>query len=123
MAELNLKQKLALKKLKDYDVDKLTVHYSGGGDDGCIDQIQCLNINGDPISIEISHEFDDWLYQLISDNVEWDWVNNEGGYGELNVTLGKNGTISIEHSQRVIENYSYGVNHEDMILDIIDGPS
>ena len=34
---MDLKQKIELKKLHDYNICRLEIHYSGGGDDGCID--------------------------------------------------------------------------------------
>ena len=30
---------------------------------------------------------EDTFYELLCDNIEWDWVNNEGGFGSLKIDL------------------------------------
>tara|TARA_R110002012_G_C11271962_1_gene569538 strand:+ start:43 stop:453 length:411 start_codon:yes stop_codon:yes gene_type:complete len=114
MENLTIKQKLELKKLKDQNVSRVEISYSGGGDDGCIDHYQAYTVdvygkekyNRDIKLSSFSDAFDDYIYELLSDTVEWDWVNNEGGYGELVIDIeGQN--IEINHNQRHIEQYHY----------------
>ena len=116
---MELKEKLELKKLKDHNVAIVEVHYSGGGDDGCIDQILCKNIDDDHID-NINVDLEEYFYNYISRNIEWDWINNEGGYGclTLNVETQK---IEIDHSQRTVEDWHYDRDMEE--LKILDGTS
>tara|TARA_R110000744_G_scaffold96624_2_gene186737 strand:+ start:306 stop:557 length:252 start_codon:yes stop_codon:yes gene_type:complete len=81
--ELNLKQKIELKKLKDNNIFRIEIHYSGGGDDGCIEEYCFYDIENNSIIIkdEVFEELDDYFYSMLCENIEWDWVNNDGGYG------------------------------------------
>jgi hypothetical protein len=114
MEKLTIKQKLELKKLRDLNVSKLEISYSGGGDDGCIDNWAVYTIgsngkekwNGDIIINSFAEEFEDYVYNLLSDVIEWDWVNNEGGYGSLIFDI-ENQEVKIDHSQRHVEEYHY----------------
>ena len=45
MENLTIRQKLELKKLRDLNVSKIEIHYSGGGDDGCIDYYQAYTVD------------------------------------------------------------------------------
>ena len=114
MENLTIKQKLELKKLRDLNVSKIEISYSGGGDDGCIDHYQVYTINSEGkekynSSISVSSfadAFDDYIYELLSNVIEWDWVNNEGGYGELVIDIEKQ-NVEINHNQRHVEEYHY----------------
>jgi len=114
MENLTIKQKLELKKLRDLNVSKIEISYSGGGDDGCIDHYQVYTINSEgeekynsSISVSsFSDVFDDYIYELLSNVIEWDWVNNEGGYGELVIDIEKE-SVEIHHNQRHVEEYHY----------------
>ena len=48
----------------------------------------------------------DYLYDFISNNIEWDWINNDGGYGTITIDL-ETGKMTIDHSQRHVEDYHY----------------
>tara|TARA_R100001015_G_C4631670_1_gene194389 strand:+ start:1196 stop:1606 length:411 start_codon:yes stop_codon:yes gene_type:complete len=119
MENLTIKQKLELKKLRDLNVSKLEISYSGGGDDGCIDNwgVYTIDQNGEEryshdISVtSFADAFDDYIYELLSSVIEWDWVNNEGGYGCLTINV-ENGDVTIDHSQRHIEDYHYDENRK-----------
>jgi len=114
MDNLTIKQKLELRKLKDLNVSKIEISYSGGGDDGCIDHYEVYTINSKGEErynkdIEISsftNAFEDYIYELLSTVIEWDWVNNEGGYGDLVIDI-EGQDIEINHNQRHIEQYHY----------------
>ena len=63
---------------------------------------------------EIEREWDDLLYDMISNNVEWDWINNDGGYGMMHIDCTKNPwKIKIDHVQRTTEDHYY----DDIKLD------
>jgi|TARA_R100000479_G_C6368262_1_gene195868 hypothetical protein len=122
MENLTIKQKLELKKLRDLNVSKVEISYSGGGDDGCIDNwgVYTIDSNGkekwnrDIIINSFSEAFDDYVYNLLSNVIEWDWVNNEGGYGCLTLDI-ENEEIKIDHSQRHVEEYHYSDNQSQLL--------
>ena len=125
MEKLTIKQKLEIKKLRDLNVSKVHISYSGGGDDGCIDDYTAHTINseGNEVSnldIELSSfadTFDDYIYNLLSNAIEWDWVNNEGGWGELVIDI-ENENIEINHSQRHVENYHYSQDRSESLKNL-----
>ena len=108
--KLTIKQKLELKKLKDHNVSYFEVQYSGGGDDGCLDEVEFFDVNGKPIKTldegKFMSEMDDYIYELIGNQVHYDWINNEGGFGVLIMNLEDN-TVNIEHNQRYTEYHPY----------------
>ena len=125
MEKLTIKQKLELKKLRDLNVSKVEISYSGGGDDGCIDDYQAFKINSegkeqlnrDLELSSFSDAFDDYVYDLLSSTVEWDWVNNEGGWGLLTIDI-ENENIDVNHSQRHVEEYHYSQTHSESLKNL-----
>jgi len=110
--ETKLKKNLAIQVIKDHNISKIEVTYSGGGDDGCIDEVRFEDIDGNDIDVqmekEVDGEWDDLLYNMLSDNIEWDWINNDGGYGIMNIDCTKDPwNIKINHTQRVTEDHYY----------------
>ena len=125
MENLTIQQKLQLRKLKDLNVTKVEISYSGGGDDGCIDDYTAYTINESgeevydnniPLS-SFADAFDDYIYNLLSEVVEWDWVNNEGGYGELEINIQEE-KVEIHHTQRHTEDYHYHQDHHESLKNL-----
>jgi len=110
--ETKLKRNIAVQVIKDHNIAKIEVDYSGGGDDGCIDDVRYEDIDENKIDIlmepDVSAEWDDLLYNMLSENIEWDWINNEGGYGQMMIDCTKTPwKVTINHSQRVLEDHYY----------------
>ena len=110
--ETKLKRNLAVQVIKDHNIASIEVDYSGGGDDGCIDDVRYEDIDENKIDIlmepDVSAEWDDLLYNMLSENIEWDWINNEGGYGQMMIDCTKTPwKVTINHSQRVLEDHYY----------------
>ncbi len=112
MAETKLKKNLAVQVIKDYNISKIEIYYAGGGDDGCIDSVTYYDHNENEIDVimnnEVEPEWDELLYNLLNEHIEWDWVNNEGGCGHMYIDCTKDPwNINIDHQQRVVEDYKY----------------
>ena len=129
--KLNLEQKIQLKKLKDYNVKLVEIHYDGGGDDGMINDVVYYDDNdighrGCPLKknkVNKSDKLDNYYYQILCDNIDWDWVNNEGGFGHMVIDL-LTEEVTIFHSQRHVEYYEYKVENESKkMFKIINGTS
>ena len=57
---------------------------------------------------EVEAEWDDLLYNILNDNIEWDWINNDGGSGHMYIDCTKNPwKINIDHSQNIREDHTY----------------
>ena len=110
--ETKLKRNLAVQVIKDHNIAKIEIDYNGGGDDGCIDEVRFEDIDGNNIDVtmegEVEREWDDLLYNMLSDNIEWDWINNDGGYGQMIVDCTKTPwNVKINHTQRITEDHYY----------------
>ena len=110
--ETKLKRNLAVQVIKDHNISKIEIEYNGGGDDGCIDEVRFEDINENKIDIEmdqpVQSAWDDLLYDMVSNNVEWDWINNDGGYGEMIIDCTLDPwKIKINHTQRITEDHYY----------------
>jgi hypothetical protein len=115
--ETKLKRNIAVQVIKDHNISKIEVEYHGGGDDGCIEQITYYTTDpgsGDQVDIKIEmdhdveHAWDDLLYNLLNENIEWDWINNDGGSGWMYINCAKDPwEINIDHSQTIREDYHY----------------
>ncbi len=110
--ETKLKRNIAVQVIKDHNISNIEVDYSGGGDDGCIDEVRFEDIDGNSIDVqmekEVDREWDDLLYNMLSDNIEWDWINNDGGYGQMLIDCTKSPwSVKINHTQRICEDHYY----------------
>ena len=117
--ETKLKRNIAVQVIKDHNISNIEVDYSGGGDDGCIDDVRFEDHNENKIDVfmepEVSSEWDDLLYDMLSNNIEWDWINNDGGYGQMIIDCTKTPwDVKIDHVQRVTEDHYY----DDIKFDI-----
>lgn len=87
-------------------IRSINVTFNGGEDSGDISYIEYRDAKGEqvkgpgrqwdseaqkpvdvPGDIEVPETFDEELYRLIENNVDHDWVNNEGGGGTLDIDL------------------------------------
>lgn len=100
----NLKIDVCLIVLNLNGVSNIEFSYSGAGDDGAIDDINYLNMDGDTIvktkkdieNIEgINNILEDVADELLCQIT--DWWNNDGGYGELTLNT-LDGTYSIQNN-------------------------
>ena len=100
-------------KLKDHNVSRIVVEFSGGGDDGGIDDVQyyldkeefnCLN--KDPLAGNSNS--DDFFYRMIDQQTQYtgDWVNNDGGWGTLTINLEDN-VYEVECNFRTSEHHQW----------------
>ena len=75
-------------------------------------KVRFEDIDGNKIDVqmegEIEASWDDLLYNMLGDNIEWDWVNNDGGYGQMKIDCTKTPwKVKIDHTQRVTEDHYY----------------
>jgi len=101
--------------LVNHGIKKVIVSYSGGGDDGAIDEILVTtNPNEDFSDAVINlNDYDSGLYSLLEDyctekllEIIEDWYNGEGGHGCITIDV-ENGTYEIQNNIRVVEYEEY----------------
>jgi len=110
-----LTQVLLVTKVKDLGVDSIYIEFSGSGDSGDVDDV-LFQRKGEDISSMIETKIDegsvelfkDIAWQIINEKVDavGDWVNNEGGFGHLEIDVYKK-TYDLTYSQRTTEDYDW----------------
>jgi hypothetical protein len=119
-----LTQVLLVTKVKDLGVDSIYIEFSGSGDSGDVDDVN-FHRKGEDISSVIEQSineesaydekfertidlFKDIAWQIINEKVDavGDWVNNEGGFGHLEIDVYKK-TYDLTYSQRTTEEYDW----------------
>ena len=114
----------SLLKLADLGITAIRISYSGGGDDGSIDEVLATEDDADDFedvySLDFFEEIDsenrtviaDWCHEKLLNDIE-DWWNNEGGYGYLYIKI-PSGEYKIENNINYVETF----NHSGKILDV-----
>ena len=97
----------ALLELKELGVIEIEISYSGGGDDGAIDDVELqYNLSGNRTRAdrqlpegwdEIKNELEEWTYERLG--TEGDWVNNDGGEGTITIQV-PSGEYTLNHGVR-----------------------
>tara|TARA_B100001769_G_C22105604_1_gene597263 strand:+ start:1341 stop:1712 length:372 start_codon:yes stop_codon:yes gene_type:complete len=108
----NLKILAIINKAKDGGATVINAEFSGGGDSGDIDEINCGNnitepyehMENQPLDENDDTKLKDYLYEVINDSVGMygDWVNNSGGYGNLIWNIVDN-TFKVDYVQNTTE--------------------
>jgi len=76
-------------KLKELNVERITIDFSGSGDSGSIDAIRLLDLDDNEIDNngDLNESIEELGYDILENSFEYDWYNNEGGSGELTINL------------------------------------
>lgn len=77
-------------KLKDNGISIIRIEFSGSGDSGSIDSTEVLDKNEDNIDLENSdllERIEDYGYDILSNQYNYDWYNNDGGRGTLIINI------------------------------------
>lgn len=106
--ELNIKMLFA--SLAEKGIVEIHIGFDGSGDSGSIDDdITCYVENSDSeqipaenISDEVKNNLSDLGYHILYTYYNYDWYNNEGGYGTIHISI-KNQDWDIEGYQRTYD--------------------
>lgn len=101
--------------LREKGVKNIHIEYAGSGDSGAIDSIDVFE--GD---YNLTHEeyqsVEDFAYSIL-DNYEYDWYNNEGGYGTVKIDLDE---MTWEIDGYIYEYKSIPAGDEGDLVEFID---
>lgn len=114
--KLKFQRILTLKAIKDKSIETIEITFSGGGDDGDIDNVNFIkngmhyaNLNADEKKNEdIIKIITDWGWNIIEETADTagDWVNNQGGYGEIIIDV-FNKTYDVNYHQYITEDFNW----------------
>lgn len=113
---LDLKDQILLTKIKGKGIAKLNISFSGSGDSGDVDDVDYetndgikswqLDINSKLINTEEDSAIKDMAYTWLSNNLLYDWVNNDGGSGTLNIDL-SDFSWDLDYYERTTNEHSF----------------
>lgn len=107
-----MKQILSFKALKDLSINLIEINFSGGGDSGDIDDV---NFYSDGKLIRLNeenkdlHDFiEEFSWSLIYKTADTvgDWVNNQGGYGNIEIDVFHQ-TYNVNYYQNTTEDFNW----------------
>jgi hypothetical protein len=105
-------------ELRSLGIKKVYIHFNGSGDDGDIEDIEFENdsqSNGqyDTVTtLNPTHigKLKDLAYDMIDDKVNneygGDWINNDGGYGNICLDIDKN-EYTLDYNQRTTDEVNW----------------
>jgi hypothetical protein len=107
-----LEEAAFVSSLKNMGITELVGEYDGSGDSGSIETIYCEDEDGNTISIEsdVESKVEEMLYEVLSNNYDYDWYNNEGGYGTVRINI-EDKTWKVDGAVRVIEDANASGNY------------
>ena len=106
---------LALTNLKDLGIVKVEIEFSGSGDSGDIDEVNYYIKSKDwdtHYSETLPSKYDDLFkdlgWDILTKTVDTvgDWVNNEGGYGNISINV-EDKTYDVDYHQRTTDDYDW----------------
>ena len=103
--------------LKDVGVTNVNIRYDGGGDSGQVEDVEYEGTNLDHTSLNDKFEGDlqDLATHILEQHYNWDWYNNDGGYGDIRIDLeGDTPEISIDGYVRTTEDAHASVDLVDI---------
>ena len=105
----SIKLSALISRLRDEGVTHVEINYSGSGDSGSIEDVYISTSKdynreeSDRLHAIFGAELQDLGYHILENHYSWDWYNNEGGYGSVNIDV-KTSDISINGYVRDITN-------------------
>jgi hypothetical protein len=75
--------------LKDAGVTNVEIRYDGGGDSGQVEDVEFFgdNLDGGDLNERFEGDLQDLAYRILHDHYEYDWYNNDGGYGAVHISF------------------------------------
>lgn len=105
----SLKTATLFAALKDAGVTRVEIRYDGGGDSGQVEDVEFYGDYTDARSLHDQFEGDlqDLGYNILENHYDYDWYNNDGGYGTITIELVDEPVILIDGYVRSLED-AYG---------------
>jgi hypothetical protein len=99
--------------LKDAGVTSVEIRYDGGGDSGQVDDVEFFgdNLDGADLNDRFEGDLQDLAYSILQDHYNYDWYNNDGGYGTVVISFDdEEPTINVDGYVRELTDAFSSVN-------------
>ena len=88
----SIKLSALISRLRDEGVTSVYINYDGSGDSGSISDIdfEPFRYGTDEyvkVNEMFSGELEDFGYHILNNHYDWDWYNNDGGYGNVCINV------------------------------------
>ena len=112
----SLKTATLFAALKDAGVTNVEIRYDGGGDSGQVEDVEFHgdNIDESDLNNRFEGDLQDLATHLLEQHYQWDWYNNDGGYGTITIELVDEPVILIDGYVRSVEDANGTVNIADI---------
>jgi hypothetical protein len=99
-----LEEAAFVSSLKNMGITELVGEYDGSGDSGSIEHVYCEDEDGNTIDVDddILSKIEEMLYEVLSNDYQYDWYNNDGGYGTVRINI-EDKTWKVDGAVRSIE--------------------
>ena len=99
-----LEEAAFVSSLKNMGITELVAEYDGSGDSGSIENVYCEDDDSNTIDVDdvILSKVEEMLYEVLSDNYDYDWYSNDGGYGTVRINI-EDKTWKVDGAVRSIE--------------------
>jgi hypothetical protein len=93
----SIKLAALMSRLRDLDIQRVEIRYDGSGDSGAVEDVEFYKEKWETVDVseDIQNQCEDLAYHILNYNYNWDWYNNDGGYGSVIIIPGDD-HISIE---------------------------
>lgn len=111
----SLKTATLFAALKDAGVTNVEIRYDGGGDSGQVEDVEFYgdNIDSSDLNDKFEGDLQDLATHILEQHYNWDWYNNDGGYGTITIEL-------VDEPVILIDGYVRSVTDAHESVDIID---
>jgi hypothetical protein len=101
----SLKTAMLFAALKDAGVTNVEIRYDGGGDSGQVEDVDFHgdNIDESDLNDRFEGDLQDLGTHLLEQHYDYDWYNNDGGYGTISIELVDEPIILIDGYVRSVE--------------------
>jgi hypothetical protein len=99
----SIKLSALISRLRDEGVTSVEISYDGSGDSGSIGDVyinrglkypQYDSEEQDRLQALFSGELEDFGYHILNNHYNWDWYNDDGGYGNVYINV-EDSTVSV----------------------------
>ena len=101
----SLKTATLFAALKDAGVTSVNIRYDGGGDSGQVEDVEYegTTLNHTSLNDKFEGDLQDLATHILEQHYDYDWYNNDGGYGTITIELIDEPVILIDGYVRAIE--------------------
>ena len=113
----SIKLAALMSRLRDLDIERVEIRYDGSGDSGSVEDVEFYRENWQTVNVseddDIEEQCRELGYHVLEKHYNWDWYNNDGGYGSVIIIPGED-HISIDGYVRSVTEAGDSVSTDNL---------